>query len=443
MVAETVIEYRRPWLAAYQLAAIFHHKRYGLIEASTKSGKTHGCIIWLFEQAAAGEDGQNFWWIAPVFPQAHIAFRRLRRALWKAIPGYFKANKTDMTITLANGATIWFKSGENPDNLYGEDVYAAVIDEASRCREESWHAVRSTLTATRGPIRIIGNVKGRKNWAYRLARRAEAGEADMHFAKITAHDAVKAGILKAEEIADAKATLPEAIFQELYEAEPSDDGGNPFGLASVRQCIRPLSELPAAHFGCDLAKSLDWTVTIGLDRAGATATFERFQLPWHATTLRVRSLAAGRPVLVDATGVGDPILEELQLGGGYYEGYKFSSNSKQQLMEGLAVAIQQQEVFFPEGPIVDELEEFEYEYTRTGVRYSAPEGLHDDCVVALALAVRCRKMGLQAMDVIPMKVKQQWGEPKPDPRDPFSPPPQRRTEASTARAGAAVGGIRR
>jgi hypothetical protein len=56
-------------------------------------------------------------------------------------------------------------------------------------------------------------------------------------------------------------------------------------------------------------------------------------------------------------------------------------------MEGLAVAIQQREITFPEGPITNELNAFEYEYTRTGVRYSAPEGMHDDCVMALALAV--------------------------------------------------------
>ena len=57
-------------------------------------------------------------------------------------------------------------------------------------------------------------------------------------------------------------------------------------------------------------------------------------------------------------------------------------------MEGLAVAIQQGQITFPAGPIADELESFEYEYTRTGVKYSAPDGLHDDCVIALALAVR-------------------------------------------------------
>jgi hypothetical protein len=56
-------------------------------------------------------------------------------------------------------------------------------------------------------------------------------------------------------------------------------------------------------------------------------------------------------------------------------------------MEGLAVAIQARHITYPEGAIVNELEAFEYEYTRTGVRYSAPEGLHDDCVMALALAV--------------------------------------------------------
>jgi len=69
-------------------------------------------------------------------------------------------------------------------------------------------------------------------------------------------------------------------------------------------------------------------------------------------------------------------------------GFKFTQVSKQQLMEGLAVAIQQGEVHYPDGPIVQELEQFEYVYTRTGVHYAASEGLTDDCVCALALAVQ-------------------------------------------------------
>jgi len=288
---------------------------------------------------------------------------------------------------LPNGAIIQFKTAEKPDNLYGEDVYACVIDEASRCREESWHAIRSTLTATRGPIRIIGNVKGRKNWAYRLARKAEAGEQDMAYHKITAFDAVEAGVLDADEIEDARRQLPEQVFKELYLAEPSDDEGNPFG--DIRACIGPQSIAPPYAFGIDLAKSVDWTVIIALDADGTVCRVKRFQAPWNDTITRIIDTVGHYPALVDSTGVGDPVLESLQRqGGGNFTGFKFTSQSKQQIMEGLAVAIQRHEIRYPEGPIVAELDCYEYEYTRTGVKYTAPVGLHDDCVCALALAVK-------------------------------------------------------
>lgn len=385
--ASRKLQYTRPWMAEYQLRAIFHQERYGIVEATTKSGKTVGCMVWLAEQAMAGKDGQNFWWIAPIYGQAKIAFRRLKRGLPREI---FSSNETELTITLLNGAVIWFKGAENPDSLYGEDVYAAVIDEGSRTREESWHAVRSTLTATRGPIRIIGNVKGRKNWFYHLARRFESGDPGGHYEKITAWDAVKAGILDEAEIKDAQRQLPAHVFQELYLAEPSDDGSNPFGIDAILACVAPLSDQPAERWGWDLAKSIDWTVGVGLDVDGHTAAFERFQRPWEETFGTIVRVTAGL-ALVDSTGVGDPILERLQRSvPGVFSPYIFSGPSKQRLMEGLAVAIQQKEITYPDGPIVQELQMFEYVYTRTGVRYSAPAGLHDDCVMGLGLAVEAR-----------------------------------------------------
>jgi phage FluMu gp28-like protein len=305
------------------------------------------------------------------------------------------ANEGELTVALPNGTTLWFKSGEKADALYGENVHAAVVDEASRFREESWHALRSTLTATRGPVRLIGNVKGRRNWFYHLARRAESGEPDMRYTKITWRDAVESGILAAAEIDDARRMLPEAVFRELFEAEPSDDAGNPFGLAAIQRCIGPLSEARPVCWGWDLAKSVDWTVGVALDAEGVVARIERWQSPWEETIGNIAAATAGLPALVDSTGVGDPILEALQRrGSGQFEGFKFSGPSKQQLMEGLAVAIQQQAIRFPAGVLVQELEAFEYEYRRTGVSYSAPEGLHDDAVCALALAVQHRRVGV-------------------------------------------------
>jgi hypothetical protein len=142
-------------------------------------------------------------------------------------------------------------------------------------------------------------------------------------------------------------------------------------------------------WGWDVAKSIDWTVGIALDEEGVVCRLVRRQGSW-ATMLRMIIAETGSvPALVDSTGVGDAILEQLQQAeGSCFTGFHFSSQSKQQLMEGLAVAIQQRRIGVPAGPITAELESFEYEYRPTGVRYSAPEGVHDDCVCALALAVR-------------------------------------------------------
>jgi hypothetical protein len=395
VTAVAVSKYDRPRLYDKQAAFLFTPARYSITEASTKTGKTVGCIAWLFEQAAAGQEGHNYWWVAPVYKVAKIAYRRMKRAIPRQL---YSANETELTLTLRNGAVIWFKGADTPDNLYGEDVYAAVIDEASRCKEEAWHAVRSTLTATRGPIRIIGNVKGRKNWAYHLARKAQGGAKDMAYFKLTAWDAVAGGVLDRAEIEDAEAVLPPEVFRELYLAEPSDDGGNPFGLAAIAACVTPLSTAPPVAFGVDLARSVDWTVVIGLDAQGRVCRFERWPSSWEMTIPRVVTLTHGVQTLVDATGAGDPVMASLWKAGNWFQAFTFTQPSKQQLMEELAMEIHQRQIGFPDGVIRSELEAFEYEWTRTGARYSAPEGEHDDTVIALALAKRMQKRGIGHRD---------------------------------------------
>jgi len=393
-VPAEAIQYTRPFLYPKQEAALFAPERYAVIEASTKSGKTAGSMVWLLEQAfLKGKAGRAFWWVAPVYAQSKMVFRRMKTAIPADL---YVANETELYIRLVNGATIWFKSGENPDNLYGEDVYAAVLDEATRIKEAAWHAIRSTLTATRGPVRIIGNVRGRGNWAYLLARKAERDIPDYSYSKLTAYDAIEAvlpsgrPVLDLAEVEDAKRVLPDAVFKELYLAEPSEDGSCPFDFKAIADCTAPMGEGPATTWGWDLARGkradADWTVGVGLNKAREVCQVERFQAPWAQQMERIRTATGSVPALVDATGVGDPVVEALQRGGGSYEGFKFSAQSKQALMEGLALEISKREIRFPEGVITKELKDFEYEYTRTGVKYSAPEGLNDDAVCALALA---------------------------------------------------------
>lgn len=379
----SVVNIDIPELYDKQRRAIFAPERYSWIEASTKAGKTFGCIIWLLVMALRCKAGQNVWWVAPVGAQAQIAFERLRAYLPRSL---YKENLTEKSISIKDAGKIWFKGADRPDSLYGEDVYAAVIDEASRVKSDAWTAVRSTLTATQAPLRIIGNVKGRSNWFYKGSRRAQQGAKGHHYAKLTAYDAAEAGIFPVSEIEDARETLPEHVFKELYLAEPSDDGGNPFGLDAIDDCLAPLAPGPPVVWGWDLARSTDWTVGFGLNAEGKVCEFHRFQKDWPATERTIVDLTDGVDALVDSTGVGDVLIQYLQRHGRNFEGYTFTPKSKQYLMEGLSTAIQGRKTTVLDNEHKSELDTFEYEYNRTGVKYSAPSGLHDDCVCSHALA---------------------------------------------------------
>jgi hypothetical protein len=96
-------------------------------------------------------------------------------------------------------------------------------------------------------------------------------------------------------------------------------------------------------------------------------------------------------VLVDSTGAGEPIFEALRHAGCYVRPYQFTARSKSALIDALALLFEQRQIVIPKKEIwpegIEELEAFEYSITDAGsVRTSAPYGVHDDCVIALALA---------------------------------------------------------
>jgi hypothetical protein len=146
---------------------------------------------------------------------------------------------------------------------------------------------------------------------------------------------------------------------------------------------------PAICWGWDFARAQDWTVGVALDRNYRVVALERWQRPWKECKEDVTRITNAVPAWGDSTGVGDAIVEDLQRGGCPIIGVPFSRPMKQQLMERLRAALQQKKLKIPEGPITQELESFEYKYRADGglISYSAPDGLHDDCVMALALAV--------------------------------------------------------
>lgn len=328
--------------------------------------------------------GKYVAYITPTYALGKTFFREMCKALPDQV---FKKNEQDLLIQFVTGGYIRFFTGERLDALRGLKFHLVVIDEASYISdlEGGWlNSIRPTLTDYKGRAIFLSTPKGR-NYFYSLF--LKSGEPDWQSFKFTTYDNPH---IDPSEIDAAKAQLPAPVFEQEYMANPMENAANPFGSQHIRECIGELSTQPVAFYGIDLAKSVDYTVIIGMDRDGRVCHFDRFQKDWRQTREHILTLNKKVPVLIDSTGVGDPITEDLQREFNAMHGFKYSSTNKQQLMEGLASAIHQREITYPDGMIVQELEIFEYQFTGTGVKYSAPVGFHDDCVNALALCNRCR-----------------------------------------------------
>lgn len=348
-------------------------KRFVVVMCGRRFGKSELSQILIIKEALKG--GQVAY-ITPTYKLAQVFFERLT----KVLP--FKNNIQKLKIYCPNEGSIEFFTGERLDNLRGRKFHLVIIDEAAFISdlEDGWNnSIRPTLTDFEGRAVFLSTPRG-KNFFYSLFMKQ--GENDWQSFKFSTYDNPH---INPREIDEARIQLPEVVFNQEYLADPAENSANPFGNAFIKRCIKPISAQPIVCYGIDLAKSVDFTVIVGLDNNGNVAYFDRFQLDWHNTKETIKRLPPA-PIIVDSTGVGDPILEDLLREGVNIEGLKFTSQSKQQLMEGLASAIQQGRIGFPEGVIVDELDVFEYQFTANGVRYSAPSGFHDDCVMALALA---------------------------------------------------------
>lgn len=341
----------------------------------------------LISQSLSIEEGikrKHISYITPTYQLGKIFFQEIIKILPAEI---YKKNESDLVINFITGGSIRFFTGEKLDAMRGLKFHLVIIDEASYIPdlENGWqNSIRPTLTDYKGKAIFLSTPKGR-NFFYSLFMKSD--EPEWQSFKFTTYDNP---YIDRSEIEAAKAQLPHSVFEQEYMANPMENAANPFGSEHINKCTKPLSTEPALYYGIDLAKSIDWTVIIGLDKSGNVSHYERFQKDWLQTKEVIRQIPKHKHILIDSTGVGDAIVEDLQRHFNDMTGFKYTSTSKQQLMESLASSIHKGEIGYPAGTIKDELDVFEYQFTSTGVRYNAPAGFHDDCVNALALANKCR-----------------------------------------------------
>jgi hypothetical protein len=369
-------------LHAGQRKVLSESCRFNVLECGRRFGKTHMGIQLAIDAAI---DGSGVGWFAPTYRFMSDPWRHCQGIL---APATISLGQKERRIELVTGGTLDFWSLDSVNAGRGRSYDRVIIDEAGIVRDLKivWEeTLRATLADRKGDAWFLGTPKGR-NYFHQLFERGQIGDNGWKSWRLPT---ITNPLIPPDEIEEARRTLPKEVFDQEFMGIPADDGGNPFGLDSIAACVAGQSKGPPKAIGIDLAKSVDWTVVCGLDADGCVCMLERWQGPWSVTRKRISDMIGSIPVMVDSTGVGDPIVEDLQRFHPRVEGFKFSANSKQQLMEGLASAFQTRRIRIPDNWLRIECETFEYEYTRTGVKYTAPTGLHDDGVCALALALRC------------------------------------------------------
>lgn len=394
-----------PLLHARQHQIVIEALRFNVLMCGRRFGKT---ILGEDRAISAAVRGHPVGWFAPTYKLLAEVWRDLLRVLQPVI---IKKNELEHRVELQGGGAIECWTMDDPDPGRGRKYKRVILDEAGLVRdlEDRWQAaIRPTLVDLQGDAWFLGTPKG-KRYFHQLFALGQSGELGWKSWRMgTADNPYLPGIVA--ELADARAQMPEAVYAQEYEGIPADDGGNPFGLDAISKCVGVLSTEPPLVWGWDLARAQDYTVGIALDAQMRVCRIERWQLPWATTKTNIREIVGTKvPGAFDATGVGDAIVEDLQNAGVNCHSYVFTQASKQSLMQRLVTVLQSQRVRIPEGVVRQELEAFEFEYTRTGVRYQAPQGLHDDAVCALALAVYMYDMlGYQYPAALPEKTVPLW-----------------------------------
>ncbi len=357
------------------------------------------CAYKIIYEALKKADSVN-WVVAPTYSQTMLIWRKILMVCPEEAIDYI--NRTDNTIYLVNGASIWAKSGATPDNLRGEGIDFLVIEEAGFLKRDVWDVVlRPALADKKGKAIIISTPCGKNLFyeLYNLGLPIEEGKSETIDAEWKSYNCTSWDnpMLDRRELEVLKKSLPPMIYQQEILAQFIDDAGSVFvGLDKI---IRSGGfKEPVWNYlyvmGVDLAKYDDFTVIVVMDVMQRDVVyFKRFNnrdwVTQKEIITNICEMYNKCPVIIDSTGVGDPIAEDLYNAGVPVRPFKFTTATKPPLIRKLQFAIENQQFTMPMIDVLyQELQMFSYTITPAGyVVYAAPNGHKDDSVIALALAV--------------------------------------------------------
>jgi phage FluMu gp28-like protein len=369
-------------------------RKYKVIVVHRRAGKTSLVVNKLIIEALL-QPNRTFHYVCPNLNQAKRLVWDPPEMLKRYLPEVLiaKQNEVELKIFLKNGSQIYIMGADNPDRLRGQEVHGVVLDEFEAMKETVYDEIyRPVLAANGGFCWLVGTPLGKDHF-FRKYQMALNNPAIWHVIHLPASIS---GIIPKESLAQAKLEMTQQAYSQEFEVEFLEGEGRIF--RRIRENIGGQFQEPRLgrqyKMGVDLARHFDYTVLTIVDRhSHEIVHFERFnQIDWNLQKARIEATARrfnNATVTIDATGVGDTIVEDLRRTGLIINEVKFTGESKKSLIENMALLIEQNKIKYPDIPeLITELESFTYELLPSGhIRYTAPEGEHDDCVISLGLAL--------------------------------------------------------
>ncbi|HEX8965508.1 MAG TPA: hypothetical protein VF820_03705 [Patescibacteria group bacterium] len=293
-----------------------------------------------------------------------------------------------------------FRSVDNPQNIEGFGYDYAFLNEAGIILRDEYlwqNAIRPMLWDYKCHTIAAGTPKGKGVFHELYMRGLDPQQPDFASLTFTSFDNpyVPHDII----MEDIKSMPQRVVSQEIY-AEFLDDTGVVFRGVKQIATLDPKNppDVDFSHMyviGCDLAKLVDYTVISVYDRTDNNQVFQmKFNsLEWPAIQSRIQHVSRkynNALVILDSTGVGEPIYDQLSRLNVPVEPIHLTNELKKQIIEKISNWIELKLFrMFNDPDTINEFNSFTYDIAEKSGRimYNAPVGFHDDIVIANALAV--------------------------------------------------------
>lgn len=370
-----------------------------------RAGKTFGCCNDHVKEGVERRRSLN-WWVAPTYKQADIAFETIVRAMRDQMTS--RPNYTSLSFKLYS-SEFEFRSAKNPDDLRGDGVHRMTIDECREIKARAWFEVMMPMLGdTDGTAVFISTPQGH-DWFHHLYQMGQ-DPLQKDWWSFNASSYINPYLDRAF-IEEMKRTMPEDKFEQEILAIFKANQATVF--KRVDTCIRNPKKviqgnsyqedpIPGHYYilSWDPAKHTDFSVITVLDcNNGRLVAFDRDnQTDYRWQLIRVLAIALKynkAAIVMDATGVGDPLLEQIREADFTVDGIVWTNPKKKEMVERLQLATEHQQISLPNIAImISEMRAYGYKISGAGnIIYGAPdnqeEGLkiHDDCVSSLMMAV--------------------------------------------------------